>query len=333
MMRRFLAVTTSLGLLAVSCGGAGEQATGGGQGQVVCETFSVLTGDNDNERSAFYALEEGIVTSDIIGELDISYTTIPGLIAAVGTGQYDVTLTSVPGVVLAREGGVDLRVLGVTLAHTGGGFKTYVRNDSDLQTGADLKGKTYGVTSFGSTGTIADRIILAKGYGLDSNIEAGDMKWVELDPPTLMAALLRGDVDAADLFHNVGWEAMNHPDLRILIDSDNEFRELTGEWIAGAAFVVEPQVLEEKRECAVEFRRMLLESVEYVEQNLDEVAEAIAPVSDVPAEFIRYWWSGNHEYGGSIEDEWLDRAQNVWDEAFELGLLPAAPDIRELIIE
>jgi ABC-type nitrate/sulfonate/bicarbonate transport system substrate-binding protein len=302
----------------------------------LCPSYSVLTGDDDNQRSAFYALEEGIVTSDIIGELDIEYTTIPGLIAAVGTGQYDATLSSTPGVVLARAGGVDLRVLGVQLSHTGGGFKMFVREDSDLQSGADLAGRTLGVTAFGSTATIADRIILSQEFGLDSELEGGDVNWVELDPPTLMTALLRGDVDAATLFHNFGWEALENPDLRILVESDTFFREITGDFIAGAAFVVEADQLDEPggRECAVEFRRMLLESVAYVENNLEEVAEAIAPVSGVPAEFIEYWWQPeNHEYGGGIDDVWLDRAQNVWDEAHELGILPEPPDIRDIIIE
>jgi ABC-type nitrate/sulfonate/bicarbonate transport system substrate-binding protein len=243
------------------CGGGDDDDDVSGGAAARCDTYSVATLDDDSHRTAFYAIDKGHVKSSVIGRLRVDYLQIPALIQATGAGQYDVVQTSLPGLVQAREQGrQDLRVVGIVLAHTGGGMKTYVRSDSNIRSGRDLKGKTVGVFSFGSTATLQSQLVYAKKYGLDSKLEGGDVKWVELDPPTLLNALDKGDVDAAVLFHQVGWQAAKSGKYRVVVRNDVEFREISGAWPIGSALTIEPDQLKKKPACVREFQRMMRES-------------------------------------------------------------------------
>lgn len=307
----------------------------GANGDLVCEPMSLAGLDDDSHRAAFWALENDLVTSDAIPSITVSYLQIPALIQATGASEYDVIMTSLPGVVLANErGGLDLRIAALSLAHSGGGLSLYGKKDSGIETAADLAGKTVATPSFGSTGTQEAQMVLAEKYGLDFALEGGDITWVELDPPTILNALEKGDIDAGLLWHQAGWLADRNPEMKKIAQLDVEFKEIAnGAWPIGAAFVVQGEYVDANLECVNEFQDMLEESVEYAKNNVTEFSQELAAQTGVPAEFIEFWWEPeNYMFGGVVNDEWVGYAREFYELAAEYGSIPVNPDLDKLII-
>ncbi|MDT0183947.1 MqnA/MqnD/SBP family protein [Microbacterium sp. ARD31] len=291
--------------------------------------------DDDSQRSAFYAIENGLVESDIVPGIEVNYLQIPALIQASGTDQFNYTQTSLNGVVLAREnGGLDLRVVAYALAHSGGGLAIYTREDSDISSPADLTGHTLATPSFGSTGTLEAQLVLADKYDLDAALEGGAVSWVELDPPTTLNALKSGDIDAALMWHQGGWNASNDPELTKIAAIDQDFKEIAnGAWPIGVAVVANGEFVDANLECVNEFQRMYAESVAYAEENHADFAEEISATSGVPVEFIDYWWDDSHYmYGGVVDDEWLGYADEFYKLAADQGFIPVYPDVDEITV-
>lgn len=332
-----LAIVLALGVAA--CGGDDEEPAGGGgsnTGQEAaaedCGTMSLLVVDDDSHRSGLWAIENGEVTSDSV-ELEITYGQIPALIQATGSGQYDITQTSLPGVALARQGGAELEIVYFGIAHTGGGIQTFVAKDSDIQDPSDLKGKTLGVVSLGSTATLEAASVYNGKYNIDAKPEGGDIRWTELDPPTLLNAVKKGQVDAALMWHSWGWQAENDPQLRAIDDLDDEFREINGEWPIGSAYTATSEQLEGKEDCYREFQRMINESRDYAQENISDIAPEVSEASGgVPPEFIEFWWDGAYEFGG-LDQEWLDRAEVVYDVAVQSKVIEEKPNLDEIVLQ
>jgi ABC-type nitrate/sulfonate/bicarbonate transport system substrate-binding protein len=322
------AATLMLLPLAAACGEASGSSSS-------CDDFTFAALDDDSHRAAYYGLETGEVASDLLGDLKIDYLQIPALIQATGAGIYDVLPTSLPALIRAREeGGIDLRVAGMIQAQLGGGIKTYVPADSPLESGSDLAGHTVGVVSFGSSVMPVSQYVYAEKYGLDSSLEGGEIDFVELDPSTLLAALKKGDVDAAILFHQAGWAASQDESLRVLVADDVEYNELTGAWPVGGLYVVEPDTAENKAKCVAEFQRVVSESVAYAKAHVTDFSDEISAETGVDAAFIEYWWDGqSYDFGATVDEEWVGWATTYYTEMAEAGLLPEAPDFDDMIIE
>lgn len=313
------------------CGGDSES---GASASGDCGTYKVAVVDDDARRAAFYAIENGDVSSDVLPDVEISYLQIPALIQATGTDQYNLGETSTIGMAKALAGGVELRAAALLSANTGGGVAMYTAADSDVQSPGDLEGRTIGVTSFGSNATLLTRMVLADQYGLDTALQGGDVKFVELDPSQLVTSVERGQVDAADLFHLAGWSAEKDGGLRKLQQTDAEFHDTTGAWLVGSALVVTQDELDAGPECVAAFQELLAESVAYTRDNIETVAEAVSAETGVEQEFIEYWWtSGAYDFGGTLDQEWQDWTQTLWDSAAEYGEIPESPELSELVVE
>ena len=300
-----------------------------------CEPATLAGLDDDSHRAAFYALENGLIESDIIPSVAVDYLLIPALIAASGSGQFDYTMTSLNGLILARElGEIDLRAVAYSLAHSGSGLALYTREDAGIASAEDLAGMRIATPSFGSTGTSEAQIVLSQKYGLDAALKGGDLTWVELDMPTMMNALKAGDIDVGLMWHLGGWNAENDPELIKLTALDKEFREIAnGAWPIGAAFAATGEFVDGNLECVNEFQRMLGESVAYAEANHAEFAGDISAASGVPVEFIDFWWNPDHYmFGGSVDAEWMSYADEYYKLAFEAGFIPVYPNIEEITV-
>jgi ABC-type nitrate/sulfonate/bicarbonate transport system substrate-binding protein len=304
-------------------------------GEITCQPITMATLDDDSHRAQVYGIESGEVTSDIVTDIEVSYLQIPALVQATGSGQFDVLTTSLPGLVLAREAsGLDLRIVALGGAHNGGGMALYVPAGSDIQSPEDLSGATLGTFSFGSSSTLQAQLVFAEKYGLDFPLEGGEITWVELDPPTLLNALEQGDVDVAMLFYQSAWLADQSDDLRKVAQLDEDFAEIAdGALAIGSAFVSEGPWVEDNLECVSEFQRMMDESIAYAETNIASFSGEIAEQSNVPAEFVEYWWEPeNYVFIGVPDDESTAWVQTFYDLAHEHGAIPVSPDVEELVV-
>ncbi|GIX48637.1 MAG: nitrate ABC transporter substrate-binding protein [Candidatus Tectimicrobiota bacterium] len=144
--------------------------------------------------------------TDILKHYGKSYTvelirfrgTSP-MITAFAAGQLDLGNLAYSSFALAvLNAGLDLRILAEDLkSGVPGHFadKWAVREDSDIKTVADLRGKTIGINAFGTAVDLALRVMLKK-HGL---LDKRDYRIVEVAFPHQEAMLRQGKIDAACL--------------------------------------------------------------------------------------------------------------------------------------
>lgn len=322
-------------VLAGCSGGAeADPASGGGDGAASCGTLSLAGIDDDTGRLAFYALENDLIESDIVDDVEVNYMLIPALIQASQSDQFDYVMISLQGVVQARANGIDKRAVAFAIGHTGGGLALYTRADSDIESGADLAGKTLATPSFGATATQEAQIVLGEEYGLNAALEGGEITWTELDPPTMLNALEQGDIDAALLWNQGGWLATQNSELKNVDQLDVAFHDISGAWPIGSAITANGELVDAAPECTAEFQRMLAESVAYAEANAADLAPEISEASGVPAEYIEYWWDPEHyQFGGVVDDTWLGYAEAFYELAVEQQIIAEMPDLSEFVVQ
>lgn len=168
-----------------ACGGGGEEAGGDGPVKVSLGYFPLV-----HTATAVYADENGLFDPEIV-DVELGPTSggaqaIPSLVA----GEYDITYANYTSSILAAAQGLPLVfVAGNDVGATDHGI--FVQAGSDIESVADLKGKSFAVNNLQNIGTLAIGLRLKEaGLSLD------DIDLVEMPYPDMGASLDRGDVDA-----------------------------------------------------------------------------------------------------------------------------------------
>jgi ABC-type nitrate/sulfonate/bicarbonate transport system substrate-binding protein len=170
---------------------------------------------------AIFAYEKGFY--DEVG-LDIEWLDVlpqnVSLAQAVQSGLVDVFGSGhTTNIVLARQAGVNLKIVNAA-TEDGPDFSQthmtwFVREDSPIQSAADLKGKTLALTGLGSCAQLWTYVLLGQN-GLDGT----DVEYTVLSNETLVEQVLRqGDVDAAILHGPKNVIADAEGGLRIIAQS------------------------------------------------------------------------------------------------------------------
>lgn len=232
-----------------------------------------------------YAIEKGIVSSKTI-ELKLVPLAIPALLQSTGTKQYDLLETSPLLLANAVSKGLDARVAGTGGIVQGGRF-VFVKKDSPIKTPAELKGKSMGVTAVASTLVAHIRAVLAKQYHLNVSLENGDIHWVDLPPPTLTAALDRGQVDSAFLIHVASLRALQSGKYRVLVDMTKDFRTDFGVSPLVSVVATYDSKIAEKGAALHDAMSMLRASAAYAKAHEAQVIEAVAKEHNFPAKDLR----------------------------------------------
>lgn len=280
-----------------------------------------------------YAIKSGKVTSDKI-EIEASALQIPALISSTPTKRYDVVMNAVMAIPFAKRRGLELTVLSTALRSAQGrlGAGIWVKKDSPYQSLADLKGKKLGNYSLRSTGTTWIRIALWRKHGMNVSYEGGDFSWVEMPAPALLPALETGRVDAATLIHSQAFKAKASGNYRTLALTNQDIKELYSVDSVAAVNVSYPEKLEARPEAFKEFNRMLYESVQYALSNTDEVGAAIAKGSaKISPDYFKSWLNEYSYFPGAVSAEDRKAMTTVWEQAREMGILKAVPDVNKVI--
>jgi NitT/TauT family transport system substrate-binding protein len=293
------------------------------------EKVTVAYLDEDSHRAVFYALEEGLVKSDLI-TVETRALNIPALIQATGTKQFDVIQTAVVAVPKAAERGLHLKILSVALMAKGQAAAIFVRADSPLRTAADLKGRTVAVESLGATVTTYMRIALAKRYGLNVDIKDGEVKFNEVPREAIPSLLHLKKLDAGYLYHTPAYKARRSGDFRVLQETVTEYQQATGTRPVTALMVTYPDKLKEKGAAIKEFNRLLKASADYA-RTRPEVYQAIAKRHNADPEFLRDWFASQYDFPATITDELAQGVTSIWQLTKDLGDLKVVPDVREHI--
>lgn len=285
--------------------------------------------DEDSHRAVFYAIEEKLITSDLI-DVETRALNIPALIQATGAKQFDVVQTAVVAVPKLAERGVHLKILSVALMAKGQATAIFVRNDSPLKTPHDLKGRGLAVEALGATVTTYMRVALQKKYGLNMALKGGDVRLEQIPRDVIPGLLAQGKIDAAYLYHTPAYKLRREPGYRILQDTIRDFVESIGVRPVTALMVTYPETLEKKAAAVKEFNRMLLASMEYARTRPD-ILEAVAKKHGASAEFLKDWFANQYDFPATITPELAQGVQKMWELTHELGDLKTVPKVDDFI--
>jgi NitT/TauT family transport system substrate-binding protein len=283
--------------------------------------------------AALWAIRNGKVTSNVI-EIDATGANIPTLIQATATKQYDVVMTAVLAIPPAAARGLDLRILsaGLYASNAGEGGGIWVKKDSPLKTGADLKGKTLGSYGLRSTGYMFQREALALKFGLNVALEGGDLKQVEIVAPNLPAALATGQIDAAALIHSQAYRAMQTGDFVSIVEAGTILNEAHGRLVS-AVNVSYPEKVSARKEEFTEFLRMMRESVAYALANRAEVFGAAGKQANIDPKFFDWWFDKTTEIPGTFTTAHAKAVKTAWAMGKKFDMLASVPDVEPFIWE
>lgn len=294
------------------------------------DTLSFAYLADPSHEAVLWALNNGKVSSDLI-EVEAEALQIPALIQATVARSYDVVQTAGMAIPRARSRGLDLRIIGTALRYhsSGEGADIWVAPDSKLQSGADLAGKKLAVYSVGSSGITLVRIALANAYGLNVDLESGDLEFVEMPAPAMPGALSSGQVDAATLIHAQAFEAQKTGAFRSVVSTARDNTEEFGVRMVSAVLAGYGDKLEADPELYREFLRVLHESAEYATANPDEVFSAVAKETGMEKAFFERWFSEFSEFPVLMSSDDVKAIGILWEQAAKLGLLENAPPVKE----
>ncbi|WP_346799398.1 ABC transporter substrate-binding protein [Halomonas sp. Bachu 37] len=219
-------------------------------------------------------------------------------------------------------------IQGVYVVYDGTPAAVFARKDSDIETPADLVGKTIAAPTF-------DTGYRAWGIFADANdIEADSVEWQNVDPTLRETLLTRGDVDAITGFYftsllNLEERGVSEDDLTIMSFADYGVPLYGNAIIAGEEFAEEnPEAVQgflrafnraleetlEDPEAAIEYVRARdgLIDVEMETRRLKLAIDSVIDTPDARANGV-----------GGVDDERLIQAIRLVADAYDLPGVPS----------
>jgi NitT/TauT family transport system substrate-binding protein len=295
-------------------------------------TFGYLL--DASHEAVLYAIKSGRVTSSVI-DVELHALAIPALIQATSARQYDVIETATLAIPRAALQGLSMVILS-----TAQRFRENTQDDdiwvgttSPIHTVADLRGKTLGVAAINSTGAALVRFALWKKYGLNVQLEGGDVHFVELPPPALMTALAAGKIDAASQIAAQTYQGVKEDAIRSIARVGNDLHDLYGVYMVPAVNASYPDKLAARPQAFEEFSRMLKASADYAREHIDEVAAAVSPDTGQEPGYFKWWNECDAEFPATVSDADIKAIGKTFELAKELGVLQSYPDPSTLVWE
>jgi NitT/TauT family transport system substrate-binding protein len=212
------------------------------------------------------AKEAGIFPKHGIDADIILLTGSPRLLQTLIAGDIDYALGGTSSVLRARFRGADPVIVAGTSNFTG--QRVLIRPDSPLQRLQDLKGKTVGVTQYGSQGDTFLRDALKKN-GLKPDADVGILQMG--GTPQVASALVAGKVDAA-----VSGESslllIHQGKAKMLPGGSAKEMKIAG---VGATLNVTRRFLARDREGVMRFLRAYVEGIHYFRTNREGSIRAL----------------------------------------------------------
>ena len=188
----------------------------------------------------------------------VKFGSWPELMDALNTGKVDGASVLIELAMKAKEQGIGIKA--VALGHRDGNA---VIVSQDIQSTADLKGKTFAIPHRLSTHNILLNIML-KNAGLSIN----DLKIVELPPPEMPAALSEGRISGYIVAEPFGAKSVANGKGKALYQS----KELWKDSIC-CSLVLRDSFITNNSAAAQELVNKYIEAGEYIESNGEKVKD------------------------------------------------------------
>ncbi len=146
-------------------------------------------------------------------------------------------------------------------------------------------------------------------------------------------SLLRGDVEAAELFGPYGNAARRNPEIRLLYDTAIEWRELTGTWPMHHALASYMDTLERDPTLPRRLIDTFALSADYAEQRLGELQEKFVKIHGGNLDELRKRVNGSkikELYSWSLTAEDRKCIQAVLDMSAEFGFVDKRYSVEDI---
>jgi NitT/TauT family transport system substrate-binding protein len=271
VMAAALAALTACGSDEPAAGGGGSGDEGGGTTAITVGSLPV-----PDAAAVHVGIDQGFFAEE---GLDVTVQATTGGAAAVPgvvSGTYAFAFGNFMSGMVAQDQGLDIRYVthAAAATETGGFQAVVVPQDSPIQTPADLAGKRVSVNNFANINDTTIRGIVDADGGDSSQIQ-----FVEVPFPDAEAAVVNRDVDAATL--NPWTEGMAS-DLRVVTYNFTDFvpdLDIAG-WFTTA------ETIEEDPELVESFQAAMNRSLEFSQENPDEVRRVIGTYTQLPPEVV-----------------------------------------------
>ncbi len=248
------------------------------------------------------------------------FTSGPPLLEALGANAIDFGSTGDVPPLFAQAAGGDL----VYVAATPGsldGSAILVKQDSPIQTIADLKGKKVAFKRGSSAHNFTVKALRTADLTLD------DITPLDLGPPDAAPAFANNQIDAWVIWDPYYALAAQEPDTRVLATTEGivdayGFYQANGTYAAQNPTIV-AEVLDELRLVG-----------EAAQNDLDATAEAISASNGVPVPITRITLGRKGANLGAIlplNDEIIAYQQALADEFYSLKIIPRELTVRDIV--
>jgi NitT/TauT family transport system substrate-binding protein len=271
----------------------------------------------------FVAVEKGFFAEEGLNITLVQFTGGPQIIEAVVGGSIDVGHTGIVPALMAYSQGINIRIMTDQahwdLEHDASAW--VVKNDSDIASVDDLKGKKYTVNSYGTlTYFVASTVFQRHGLTVpNATNPSGDIEVSLIPFPKMPQALLAGQVDVIDTVEpyvtiavQLGGKVMYHPATSIFSDHV---------WHTATAFFTQDFV--EKNKGVVDaFIRANVKAVDWIKDNREGTMEIIAKYTGLDYDLVKAMalpaWSESLDAGGVqremellLEEGWITEPLNI----------------------
>jgi NitT/TauT family transport system substrate-binding protein len=295
-------------------------AAGDAPAQTEAPTIRIGAGLDVESTPVLYAQRAGLFAR---AGLKVEVGKIPGggtaIMAAVAGGALEIGKASTFALIAAHARGVPLVLLAPAAYYSSDSpdIPFVVAASSPIRSVRDLAGKTLGVVSLSTTMRLATEAWIDQNGG-----DAGSVHFVELSPPATPVAIEQGRIAGGVLSEPVFSDAMSSGKIRVLGYPYNAIGRHfdLADWFATAAWV------QQHRDAAQRFARVMLEANAYVAAHETEMAPLIASYVGIdPAVLAKM---KNPERGGPYDPALI---QPLIDQAARYKAIPKSFPAAELI--
>ena len=235
-------------------------------------TLRVALPPQEGAKTVYYAIKAGLFRREGINVEAVTITNGTAGLAALTGGSVDVVFTSMLALFQGVARGLPFQIAapGQLYLSNAPTQALFVKRDSAIQRGSDVNGKTVGVF------TIKDINWAGTCAWIDAN--GGDsrtVKFLELPPTTVTAALVEGRIDVGTLAAPFVEQATASPDLRILA----QYFDAIAKQFEVAVFIAMKPATSTARDALAKFGRAMHDSTRYVNAHQAEMVDLIASFS------------------------------------------------------
>jgi NitT/TauT family transport system substrate-binding protein len=257
-------------VLATACSGGGGEDGEGGLRRITAGAIPIV-----DVAPLHLGVDQGFFADRGI-DLEIQpgsggAAAIPGVVS----GNFEFAFGNTVSLLVARDQGLPLKVFanGVSSnGEQGADFSAvFVRDDSPVETAADLEGTTVAANNLLNIGDTTVRESVREAGGDPSDIE-----FVEMAFPDMVPALENGQIDAAWLvepFTTAALDAGNREIASNFVDTHPE--------LSVAAYFTSEEMLAREPELIDDVEAALQESFAYAEANPDEVRRILGEYTEI----------------------------------------------------